>query len=242
MPVKVKICGMREPGNIREIAVLRPDYMGFIFYRKSPRYAGTEFFGNEGFQQSAGAVSFQTAARAGTNTAPAGMNAALAGIKKTAVFVDEPLDPAREMINRAGFDAVQLHGNETPAYCRQVKETGAEVIKAFGVGEDFDFSILEAYAPFCDYFMFDAKTSAFGGSGKTFGWELLRRYTGSKPFFLSGGLDLDNLSAALTAVDGLPLYALDLNSRFETAPGLKDTEKVKKAIRLIKQANNDSKE
>ncbi|HYH57544.1 MAG TPA: phosphoribosylanthranilate isomerase [Anseongella sp.] len=214
MPLKVKICGMRDPANIGAAAALGPDYMGFIFYGKSPRYVGAGFSPDW---------------------------SRLGGVVKTAVFVDEPLDSALEIIGRLGFEAAQLHGSESPEYCRQVQQAGVAIIKAFGIAEGFDFGLLEAYAPVCDYFMFDAKTSAFGGSGQTFPWDLLRRYSGSKPFFLSGGLDLGNLSAAMDAAAGLPLYALDLNSRFELAPGLKDTGKVKEAIRLIKHIGNEGK-
>lgn len=213
MPPKIKICGMREPENIRDAAALRPDYMGFIYYRKSPRYVGEDF-------------------------APV-WAPELKGIRKTAVLVNEPLDSALEIINRLGFEAVQLHGSESPAYCREVKKSGVELLKVFGVFAGFDFRQLEAFEPFADYFLFDAKTDAYGGSGKRFSWEQLRNYQSETPFFLSGGLDPDNLEEAMKAMAGLPLYALDLNSRIESAPGVKNIEKAAEAIRLIKQYENE---
>lgn len=208
---------MRDAANIAEVASLRPDYMGFIYYRKSPRYVG------EGFRPEWDRLLSPDQ---------------LQGIRKVAVFVDEPLDAAVDILERTGFDTAQLHGSESPEYCRRIKETGAEVVKSFGVGADFDFGQLEDYEPFADHFLFDAKTSMYGGSGKRFGWEQLRRYIGTKTFFLSGGLDLDNLEQALGLAGSLPLYALDLNSCFESAAGFKNIEKVSEAIRWIRQHDN----
>lgn len=210
---------MRDAANIADVASLQPDYMGFIYYRKSPRYVGEDFRPEWDRPGSAGGRPLQ-------------------GVRKVAVFVDEPLDSALDIIGRLQFDAAQLHGHETPDYCRRIKETGAEVVKSFGVGEDFDFRQLEDYEPFADHFLFDAKTSAYGGSGKRFGWEQLRGYEGTKPFFLSGGLDLDNLEQALGLAGRLPLHALDLNSCFESAAAFKNIEKVSEAIRLIRQHDN----
>lgn len=213
MSLKIKICGMREAENMAEVAALRPDYMGFIYYRKSPRYVGDQFNPEWATE--------------------------MKGIRKTAVFVNEPLESALGIIERLGFDAVQLHGDETPGYCRQVKQAGLEVIKAFGIGPGFDFSQLDAYGDAVDFFLFDAKTQSYGGSGKRFSWEQLGGYTGGKAFFLSGGLDPENLREAIASAANLPLYALDLNSRIELAPALKDTEKAAQAIRLIKQREHE---
>lgn len=273
LPVKVKICGLREPANILEAAALEPDYLGFVFYRPSPRYAGAP-------ERAASAQAGMGPSHAGAEPAPAEtppthageeedlsagekglsagqedlpaekkdfsagerdplskLQATLAGlqkIKKTAVFVNEPLESALEIAGRLGMDAVQLHGSESPEYCRAMKEQGFELIKAFGVGEDFDFALTRPYEAVCDHFLFDSRTRGHGGSGKAFGWEQLERYSGSRTFFLSGGLDLDNLPQALELSTRLPVTALDLNSCFESAPGLKDIEKLSKAIRLIR--------
>lgn len=209
MSVNVKICGMREAGNISRIAELRPDYMGFIFYPKSPRYVGAGFHPVWGPE--------------------------MAGIRKVAVFVDEPLDSAMQILNEGRFEAAQLHGSESPEYCGQIREKGWEVIKSFGIGEDFDFGVLTPYVPYVDRFLFDAKTSAYGGSGKTFGWEKLTDYPFQVPFFLSGGLDMENLEPALRLTGGLPLDTLDLNSRFEMTPAVKNIDLVAEAISLIRQ-------
>src|SRR3546814_503896 len=161
--IKIKICGMRDAENIADIAALRPDYMGFVFYHKSPRYVGKDF-------------------------SPV-WTPEMAGITKTAVLVNEPLDSALELLEQGGFDAAQLHGEESPEYCRQIREKGKKVVKSFGIDADFDFNQLKAYEQEVDCFLFDAKTSIYGGSGKTFGWEQLQRYPLSVPFFLSGGLE-----------------------------------------------------
>lgn len=214
MQPKIKICGMRDPENVKEVAALAPDYMGFIYYAKSPRYVGPEF-----------RLRRQPETQA---------------IRNVAVFVNEPPESALEIAVRDGYDAVQLHGAESPAYCKEFQSAGFEVIKAFGIDADFDFAQLEPYAGSVNFFLFDAKTRAYGGSGKPFEWEKLGEYTGTTPFFLSGGLEPANLEEALAVTAGLPLYALDLNSRVETAPGIKDLEKTAAAISLIKHGKYEN--
>lgn len=199
---------MRDPANIAAIAALAPDYMGFIFYPGSKRYVGKDF-------------------------APA-WGPEIEGIRKVAVFVNEPLDSALEITDRLGFDMVQLHGNETPAYCREMKRAGLEVIKAFGIGPGYDFSQLGPFREWVDFYLLDAQTPIYGGSGERFDWKQLEGYREEKPFFLSGGLEPANLSEAAAAA-GTSLHALDLNSRIELAPALKNTEMAATAIQLVKQ-------
>ena len=114
---------------------------------------------------------------------------------------------------------MQLHGDEPPAFCKKTQER-AKVIKAFGVGEQFDFSVLKEYENCCSYFLFDTKTNEYGGSGKKFNPEILEKYKGETPFFLSGGIDSVNTG-------NLTPFAIDVNSRFEVEPGLKDINKLK---------------
>lgn len=203
MQVKLKICGMKLPANILEVAALQPDYMGFIFYPKSKRYV----------DHLEGDV----------------LSALPSGIKKTGVFVDEPLDGVLKRVTAFGLAAVQLHGQESAAYCSALKHLlpeAVEIIKAFGVDEKFDFNVLEIYVPVVDYFLFDTQTPDHGGSGKTFNWTLLDRYRLDKPYFLSGGIGPDS-AGALARINDERLYAIDVNSRFEFSPGLKNTENLK---------------
>ncbi len=205
--MKIKVCGMREKENIQELVALKPDYIGFIFYQLSKRYAGD--------LAKEIAIAFP------------------AGIKKTGVFVDADTEEIKNRIKDYHLDAVQLHGSESAEMCRTLKEEKVEVIKAFGIDEVFDFSKLESYADQVDYFLFDTKTTQHGGSGEVFNWDILKRYTLDKPYFLSGGISPENLPEVIK-LDDRRLYAADLNSQFETEPGLKDIAKIKEAISIIR--------
>ncbi|MGA1150157.1 MAG: phosphoribosylanthranilate isomerase [Flavobacteriaceae bacterium] len=196
--IKIKICGLRDFENSRAVADLNPDYMGFIFWSKSSRFVDT--------------------------ATPSLPNS----IKKTGVFVDETPSVIRKQIENHKLNALQLHGNETPEICAVLKETGTEVIKAFSVGASFNFKNLEPYLPTCDFFLFDTKGPLPGGNGYRFNWSLLADYPFDKPFFLSGGIGLEYLPALKRiAKEALPLYAIDVNSKFETAPGHKDLQTLK---------------
>lgn len=202
----LKICGMKLPSNIVEVAALGPAYMGFIFYKGSKRYI----------------ADLQAAV---VKTLPS-------SIIKTGVFVDAPLQEVLDVIEIYGLNAVQLHGSEDEAYCEALHKAvpAMEIIKAFGIDEDFDFEQLNKYTGVVDYFLFDTKTEGHGGSGKTFSWDLLKQYTLDKPYFLSGGIGADTLAEVQNITDPR-LYAVDVNSRFELEPGLKDITKLKE-IRL----------
>lgn len=206
--LKIKVCGMKLAANIAAIAELQPNYLGFIFYQKSPRFIN---------EVSAELIKYIPEQ-----------------IKTVGVFVNEEILNVKEKISQHKLKAVQLHGNEMPEYCINLKTTfvGLEVIKAFGVDDDFDFSILNAYLDVVDYFLFDTKTKVHGGSGKAFDWKILEKYTLDKPYFLSGGIDLEHANT-ITKIQDDRLYALDINSRFETEPGMKDVEKVKEFITKI---------
>jgi phosphoribosylanthranilate isomerase len=205
--LKLKVCGMRDADNIRQLATLEPDYIGFIFYPNSKRYA--------------------------TNLDLALLRSLPSSIKKTGVFVDSTYQDITEKIEMYQLNAVQLHGAETPELCMKINELGIEVIKAFGIDNNFDFNILSEYNKGVDYFLFDTKTKEHGGSGKVFDWELLNQYTLDKPYFLSGGLSTDNI-AEIKSIPDTRLYALDLNSRFELEPGLKDIKKLTAVFNEIK--------
>lgn len=194
---------MRDRENILQIKELNPDYLGFIFYSKSPRYV-------EKYDGS--------------------LLSLLQPIKKTAVFVNATLEEVKATVKEYHFDAVQLHGNESPGYCKDVKKEGVEVIKAFGIHKNFDWKHLEPYLDAVDYFLFDTYTSAHGGSGKAFDWEVLKAYPFEKYYFLSGGIGPENIESAF-AIQDERLYGLDLNSKFEDSPGLKNIELLKTVLK-----------
>lgn len=207
--MKIKVCGLREAGNIEAVAALKPDFMGFIWYSQSPRYV------------------YRLPEKV--------LNALPENIIKTAVFVNENMDVIKAMIKQFDFNAVQLHGDESPAFCEELREQ-VQVLKAFGMDEHFDFDKLRDYAGKVDYFLFDTKTEKYGGSGKIFNWELLNEYKLDVPFILSGGISLEHLEE-IKKIKHPALYGVDLNSRFEMAPGLKSIEKLKKAFALLKTAD-----
>jgi phosphoribosylanthranilate isomerase len=148
-------------------------------------------------------------------------------IKKVGVFVDKKADAMIDAISRYELDYVQLHGNESVCYCNQIRNK-AKIIKAFGIDDSFDFSEVQPYAEVCDYFLFDTKTPLLGGSGQRFNRSLLPNYTLSTPFFLSGGLDSVDAKDARSIHP--MLYALDVNSKFEDQPALKNSHKLKSFI------------
>ena len=197
--MKLKICGLRQKENIHSILQLRPDFIGFIFYKKSKRYAG-EILDKKFAEQ-------------------------IKNVKKAGVFVDEKIDVVKSTVREFHLDAVQLHGNETPEYCRHLKNAGLEVIKVFSVGNTFDFSVTEKYADACHCFLFDTKGESPGGTGIPFDWDILQKYKGETPFFLSGGIGPDD-AGKINAINHPKLYGADINSRFESEPGIKDWGKV----------------
>ena len=154
-------------------------------------------------------------------------------IKKTGVFVDERIDRIVKISKLTGLDLIQLHGNESPLYCSELKSHGLSVIKAFNIGNEFSFETLIRYLTVCDYFLFDTKSDKPGGNGRKFDWKKLDKYSLDKPFFLSGGIGpLD--THLIKSITTRGLFAVDINSRFETAAGFKDAELVKTFIKAIK--------
>jgi phosphoribosylanthranilate isomerase len=206
--MKIKVCGLRDPGNIKAIAALEPDYMGFIFYGSSPRYVHE----------------LQVDA----------LESIPHTINKTAVFVNESAETINDLIDKYNFDFIQLHGDESPEFCNSLRDK-AIVIKAFGVNNDFDFKQLNKYKNKVDLFLFDTKTESYGGSGKTFDWGILDNYELEIPFFLSGGISPENIEE-VKYITHPQFYGVDLNSKFEITPGLKDLEKLEKAFNTIKQS------
>jgi len=213
--MKIKVCGMRDPQNIKSLAELNPDYIGLIFYSESKRYVSDPDI--------------------------AVLSSLSPSIKLTGVFVDEKEEEVVQKVITYGLSAVQLHGSESPLYCEnlrkkfksQLPDVKIELIKAFGVHSAFDFSMIEVYNEIVDYFLFDTKTSDHGGSGIVFDWTILDQYVGEKMFFLSGGLSPENIDDIFNLAIK-KIHALDLNSKFETEPGLKNIESLKSAFQLIR--------
>ena len=223
--MKLKVCGMKYKDNIVEVAQLQPDYLGFIFYEKSSR-----FF--EGI----------------IPNLPK-------SIKKVGVFVNASIECILEKLETYNLQAVQLHGDESPEFCNKLRvrhseliseshhenlkqvqddkneksviSSTIEIIKVFSIKDNFDFSVLEAYEDVCDYFLFDTKGKLPGGNGYTFNWDILKEYPSTKPFFLSGGIGLNEIEK-LKAFNNTEIskycYAIDVNSTFEIESGLKNIE------------------
>ncbi|OAQ39882.1 N-(5'-phosphoribosyl)anthranilate isomerase [Pedobacter psychrophilus] len=206
--LKIKVCGMKYPDNITALSDIKPDYMGFIFYPPSKRFVGLDFQKSD-------------------------LNSMDEEINKTAVFVNAHFHEVVEFSNIYGFKTIQLHGSESPEFCNELMGKGFKIIKAFGIDDSFDFKTLENYKGCVDYFLFDTKTVEHGGSGKTFGWQLLNNYQFDIPFFLSGGLSLDNLTS-IAEIENPSFYGVDLNSKFEIEPGLKDIEKLELAFKILR--------
>lgn len=209
--MKIKVCGMKNAVNIRELIKLRPDYIGFIFYRKSERYIGNDFYMDI-------------------------LSEIPPEVKRVGVFVNETFDILVKEYNRFKLDYVQLHGNEPAEYCSELKMINIHVIKAFGINDEFDFSVINEYKNACDYFLFDTKSDGYGGTGKKFNWEILKKYNNVKPVFLSGGIGLED-SEQIKKQDFINIHAIDINSRFEIEPGIKDIFKLKK---FFKEFRNKS--
>jgi phosphoribosylanthranilate isomerase len=202
--VRLKICGMNK--NTAEVAALEPDYLGFIFWEGSKR----NFEGD--------------------------MPNLSTNIKKIGVFVDAPLEEVRSTIKTYDLDGVQLHGNESPEYCQELRPVrfskpvrSLEIIKVFSIKDEFDFSVLAPFEAICDYFLFDTKGKLPGGNGYVFDWSLLKEYPSTKPYFLSGGIGLENseeIKVFLESPEAKYCYAIDVNSKFEVTPGLKKIEEL----------------
>ena len=200
---------MKYPENILEVGGLLPDYMGFIFWKKSARY----FDGN--------------------------LPELPQSIKKVGVFVNASIEEILEKIEKHDLQAVQLHGDESVEFCENLKKklpNLIDVIKVFSILDTFDFAILNSYENVCDFFLFDTKGKLPGGNGTTFDWDVLKKYPSTKPFFLSGGIGVEEMDAVNEILKtNLPVYAVDVNSKFEIEPGLKNTQLCNDVIHRVQK-------
>ena len=200
----IKVCGMTDASNIRQVAKTGVDWIGMIFWQPSSRYCH-----DPGVAQ----------------TIPE-------GIQRVGVFVDEEVETIVRRTEECGLNRVQLHGRETATSIRQLRQRlpqGVEIIKAISILTLDDLALAEDYEPLVDYLLFDTKCKTVGGSGRQFDWSILNHYQGQRPFLLSGGIGPDD-ARRLAAFSHPQLAGYDLNSRFETAPGIKNVEALQRFL------------
>jgi phosphoribosylanthranilate isomerase len=198
--MNIKVCGMRHQANIEDLVQLNPDYLGFIFYPESKRFIGKQI--------------------------PPEILAIIPDrIQKVGVFVDEPFKSLVDTFRNNHLDIIQLHGNESQAYCKSLKKLHITIIKAFRITPDFNFATINQYDIYCDFYLFDTGGALPGGTGMKFDWNKLEEYNGEIPFFLSGGIQQTDVEA-IKSLTYPQFQGIDLNSRFEIEPGLKDIPKL----------------
>ena len=204
--MRIKVCGMTLPEQVNALDEMGVDFAGFIFYPKSPRYIGHKI-------------------------SPEKMKQIKGRIAKVGVFVNMPYDELMRTVESYRLDMVQLHGDETPFFCEKVANY-VTVIKAFRLSDNDPIEwILRSFQDHTDMFMFDTMGAGYGGTGKKFDWTILKDLEVGKPFFLSGGIeegDVEKLKEFSKEPVAKALFAVDINSKFEISPGIKDMAKVKK--------------
>ncbi|MCD7978801.1 MAG: phosphoribosylanthranilate isomerase [Tannerellaceae bacterium] len=206
----IKVCGMRDPENIRALSKLDIQWMGMIFYPPSPRYLLKEKPDNFPF------------------------SILHSPLKKVGVFVNATQEEMMEAASRFRLDYLQLHGNESPDSCYALQKRGYSIIKVFSVASAADIEKTKEYEGRADYFLFDTKCSEYGGSGKQFDWSVLNTYQGNTPFLLSGGIHPGS-AEAIRNFQHPKLAGIDLNSGFEIAPAMKDISLLSSFIQEIKK-------
>jgi phosphoribosylanthranilate isomerase len=206
--LRIKVCGMKSVENREQVEKLGVDFLGYIFYDPSKRFVGD--------QPEAGLFNSKK--------------------QKVGVFVNENAFEIMGMAKNLGLDYVQLHGNENLKTCQMLKKQGLKIIKAFSVDEKFHFSDTKPFDKVADFFLFDTKTDQPGGSGQKFNWEILNKYQGYTPFFLSGGIGPDDIES-IKEIKHDRFTGVDLNSGFEDEPGVKNIEKLKGFIEALKTSN-----
>jgi len=211
--MRVKVCGVTMPSQLEAMDEMGVDLAGFIFYSKSPRYMVEKI--------------------------PADYLRKFKGkIAKVGVFVNMPYEELMRTVENYRLDMVQLHGDEIPRYCEQVANY-ITVIKAFRLSDNDPIEwMAKPYEEACDMYMFDTLGAGYGGTGKKFDWDVLKNSTIGKLFFLSGGIepgDEDRLKLFVKEEIAKKIFAVDINSKFETSPGVKDLAKVKEFVEKLKR-------
>jgi len=204
--MQFKVCGITNMEAANEIAIAGANYIGFIFYSSSKRYALSSLSLND-------IAAFKPA-----------------NAKKVGVFVNETTEKVIDIATKAGLDMIQLHGDEDASYCATIQAV-LPVIKVFRVSKNVpNFALFENVA---SYYLFDTDSVLYGGTGQHFNWEIIKKTSFNKPFFLSGGIginDVQGIQVLKAATAGKDLVAVDLNSKFETSPGIKNIELIKTFI------------
>ena len=206
---QLKVCGLTKMDQIQELISMNVDFLGFIFYEKSPRFV-LNHLSLEGISE----INHQG---------------------KVGVFVNETIEKIAEISEKAKLNFIQLHGDEDEEFILSLSQRlskDVKLIKVFRVGETFNFKF-SIFNSLVDYFLFDTDSKAFGGTGKSFDWQILNEIEIPKPYFLSGGISIENIHQ-LTTINQQPI-ALDINSKFETEPGSKDLEKIKNFTQIVKK-------
>jgi phosphoribosylanthranilate isomerase len=206
--MKLKVCGMKYPDNIVDVSKLKPDYMGFIFYPKSVRYVD--------MREIEGPI----------QKLPE-------DISKVGVFVNHPVSAVIEICQKLQLDFAQLHGNESPEFTSKIKDAGLGVIKVFHMDKTFDWSVTKDFISTADFFLLDTSTQQFGGSGQKFDWALLDNYHDETPFFLSGGIDIDDIPD-IKKLNHPQIWGIDINSRMESSPAYKNINRLQTFINELK--------
>jgi phosphoribosylanthranilate isomerase len=207
----VKVCGMRDADNVRAVEQLPIDWMGFIFYPGSKRYVEAMDYLPE-------------------------------RCRRVGVFVNASQGEILDAVERYGLKGIQLHGSESPDFCRELRralwpDPGMILLKAFNIGSEADIEATRHYEGLCDYYLFDTPGPTHGGTGRSFDWSLLEAYTGNTPFLLSGGLGPDSI-AKLHHLRHPRWCGVDLNSKFETAPALKDVAVLQEFLGEFRKLKN----
>lgn len=196
---------MKNTDNIIQVSALSPDYMGFIFHEASPRFVGIDF------------------------SVPANISSS---VKRVGVFVNHSADFVIETMSRNQLQYAQLHGDESVAFCDALKQQGVKIIKVFRVDEDFDFGSTNQFESVSDFFLFDTKGKLYGGNATSFDWNLLHQYNQAVPFFLSGGIQPQNMKD-IKKLESLNIHAIDVNSGVEDCPGIKNMNKISEIINQL---------
>jgi phosphoribosylanthranilate isomerase len=211
--MRVKVCGMTRADQVEQLNDLGVSFAGFIFYHKSPRYVFRHMAATE-------------------------IKRIRGNINKVGVFVNPSVEEILRLVDECGLYLVQLHGDESPRLCEKIADY-VTVVKAFRLSEDdnIEWKIRE-YQDVTDMFLFDTEGAGYGGTGKKFNWDMLKGLTIRKPFFLSGGIqpeDAPRLKAFMEDPVAKDLFAVDINSKFEEYPGVKNMNKVKQFVEELRQ-------
>ncbi len=212
--LELKVCGLKEPENIKHVLKFAPERIGFIFYPGSPRYVLPEL-------------------------KPEHIENLSEVVHKTGVFVNQKIDEIKLFSEQFSLDSIQLHGNETPEFCEELYGF-RPIIKAFGVSEETDWNSVKHYEDVCALFLFDTASKSYGGSGKRFNLNALKKYKGKLPYFIAGGIGPQNIKTVMHEIRELNdkrLIGLEVNSAVETSPGIKDIDLLTSFIKQFKHEN-----